>query len=159
MGTSMADTDGNSLSSGAGVRFAISGSPFPSPGITTVITSASTDRTFTYGNGIARNQDSNLQPWLTLPRPWAPWRAVCSAPWHSGLSPLDVDAKRKSSRKIWARIATSMLLPSEDARTVLQRMAEPEPFSQRAPVGRRWDRWCPLSQPTASLSQLDRRAD
>ena len=71
--------------------------------------------------------------------------------WDSIRSQLGVDVTRKSLRKIWARISTSML-PSRMPERCCSVWAEPGRFSQREPVVPLWgDLWL-VSQPAASSS-------
>jgi Alcohol dehydrogenase GroES-like domain len=71
--------------------------------------------------------------------------------WVSILSRLDVEAKRKSSQRIWARTSTSIPLLTTQRR-FYNAWAAPGRFLQQLPVVMRWGRLCPVSELVASSS-------
>jgi propanol-preferring alcohol dehydrogenase len=77
---------------------------------------------------------------------------------HMGFrSQSGVDARRKSLRKIWARMSTS-IPPSTMPQPYCNVWAEPERFLQQQPVVMRRGHLCPVLQPAASsLWSVSRR--
>src|ERR1700758_3962080 len=69
--------------------------------------------------------------------------------WDSVRSQSGVDARRKSWRKIWVRMSTSMMAPRTPQRRCSV-WAGRRRFSQQEPAAMRWDHSCPVLQPAAS---------